>query len=989
MRDGKILWCLMITATFCIMRLAAWGDDKNDSLIVGLDVFDGASKRGVMMALTVYSLPDTIRIGKMSMGFDGCMYEMKFPSVSGKYAIYVDNIKGDTDDEFIRDILNRQGEYEPKWVDVEITEDNLTKKYLTLEPIYVSRPKPDKEIGLDEVTVTASRVKFYYKGDTLVYNADAFVLAEGTMLDGLLKQMPGVELKKDGKIYCNGKYVEELLLDGKNMFSGDNLLMLENIGAYTVKNIEVYRMTGRDSELMGSYAGDGKYVMDVKLKRQYSNGWITNNEAGYGTHNRYMGRLFGMWFSDNAGIVALARMNNLSDISTPGSNMTEEETWSPSNMGQGVIENILGGMSYMVRGPRNRWVINGALSATLAKPTIETSVIRHNYLSSGDTYDYNYTVDKTKELTLSTHHGVEMTLGSAVNLYIMPDFTYKHRHRDRNYVSTTLNNKMENLSRRILLGVYAHDEVRKDTLLNRMISEGLEKDNTLTGHLKTMMFKPLRQINGGRLHVEAEGEYNRKQVDAFNRFELNYGDNPTATERESQYFKNHPDETKKANVYARIMKDINGGNAGMGVEYRYGDESHTSMLYLLDRIEGFDAYNTPIGTLPSMHSYTEGLDGSQSYHSILREHSVIMTPKLTKDCVGERRGIYVDLSIPLELSHRSYEYIREPSKTTQKLTPTAFLIGMNGVLAFKHKRGQKWQFYTMDLSITPRKTPLYSMVDFMDNTDPLNITLGNQNLKSAYKANVRFSTQFGRSEVRPTHRIRVEHTSLINEFSRGYIYNPDNGVMTSRTYNVNGNWNGEGEYTFYTPLDANGAFEFTSTTTGRYNQSVDMVGVSTTNPLAVPDKQRVSTLSAEEEVDVNWNMDKQRFSLTGNMRMNRYESGDAGFEDFTSWTGRFGASGVLNLPRNWGVSTDLTLYIRRGFTDQRLNTQDLVWNARVTKSLLKGSVVVAVDGYDLLRQLTNITYTINAQARTETVSNVIPAYVLVHVQWRWNKQPKR
>ncbi|MBO4995696.1 MAG: hypothetical protein J6C78_06990, partial [Muribaculaceae bacterium] len=74
--------------------------------------------------------------------------------------------------------------------------------------------------------------------------------------------------------------------------------------------------------------------------------------------------------------------------------------------------------------------------------------------------------------------------------------------------------------------------------------------------------------------------------------------------------------------------------------------------------------------------------------------------------------------------------------------------------------------------------------------------------------------------------------------------------------------------------------------------------------------------------------------------------------------------------------------------DRQLNTTDLVWNARATKSILKGSVVFVVDAYDLLRQLTNVTYTINAQARTETVSNVIPAYVLFHIQYRWNKQPK-
>lgn len=94
---------------------------------------------------------------------------------------------------------------------------------------------------LDNVTVTASKVKFYNRGDTLVFNADAFQLAEGSMLDALIAQLPGVEIKDGGQIYVNGEFVETLLLNGKDFFKGDNKIMLDNIGAYTVKNVEVYK----------------------------------------------------------------------------------------------------------------------------------------------------------------------------------------------------------------------------------------------------------------------------------------------------------------------------------------------------------------------------------------------------------------------------------------------------------------------------------------------------------------------------------------------------------------------------------------------------------------------------------------------------------------------------------------------------------------------------------------------------------------------------
>lgn len=143
----------------------------------------------------------------------------------------------------------------------------------------------------------ASKVKFYNRGDTLVYNADAFNLAEGSMLDALIQQLPDVELKDNGNIYVNGKYVEELLLNGKHFFDNNKQLMLQNLASYTVKNIEVYDKLGRASELAGADLGDSQYVMDVKLKKQYMVGTMLNIEGGYGSEERHLGRLFAMAFT--------------------------------------------------------------------------------------------------------------------------------------------------------------------------------------------------------------------------------------------------------------------------------------------------------------------------------------------------------------------------------------------------------------------------------------------------------------------------------------------------------------------------------------------------------------------------------------------------------------------------------------------------------------------------------------------------------------------
>ena len=64
--------------------------------------------------------------------------------------------------------------------------------------IGVIRLHRERNHNLNEVKVTASRIMMVMKGDTLVYDANAFQLAEGSMLDELIRQLPGVRLESGG-----------------------------------------------------------------------------------------------------------------------------------------------------------------------------------------------------------------------------------------------------------------------------------------------------------------------------------------------------------------------------------------------------------------------------------------------------------------------------------------------------------------------------------------------------------------------------------------------------------------------------------------------------------------------------------------------------------------------------------------------------------------------------------------------------------------------
>lgn len=271
--------------------------------------------------------------------------------------------------------------YDVGYINVELSNLGRRETKLDLPDLCLKRAR-----RLEEVTVTASKVKFYHKLDTLVYDATAFQLAEGSMLDALVSQLPGVELKDNGQIFVNGKYVESLLLNGRDFFGKDNQLMLDNLGAYAVKDISVYERKGKTSEFYGRDMGDKDFVMDVRLKREYQHGWMVNIEGGAGSEERYLGRLFGLHFTPYSQIALFGGINNVNDQRKPGQNTT----WSPDKMPKGSQKTSQAGIDYNVSFNRMQNTINGNLTFSHVTDHSVSNTQRTNLLPSGNTYDYMF-----------------------------------------------------------------------------------------------------------------------------------------------------------------------------------------------------------------------------------------------------------------------------------------------------------------------------------------------------------------------------------------------------------------------------------------------------------------------------------------------------------------------------------------------------------------------------------------------------------------------
>ena len=85
--------------------------------------------------------------------------------VDAKYKIYL--------------VRSRLQGYDEAWQQVNITEAHSEGGTVQVPMLEMRKMK---QMDLDEVLVKATKVKMYYKGDTLVYDADAFKLPDGSML---------------------------------------------------------------------------------------------------------------------------------------------------------------------------------------------------------------------------------------------------------------------------------------------------------------------------------------------------------------------------------------------------------------------------------------------------------------------------------------------------------------------------------------------------------------------------------------------------------------------------------------------------------------------------------------------------------------------------------------------------------------------------------------------------------------------------------------
>ncbi|HLO60215.1 MAG TPA: outer membrane beta-barrel protein [Bacteroidales bacterium] len=194
--------------------------------------------------------------------------------------------------------------------------------------------------SLGEVTVISERVPVVVKKDTIEFNASSFKTNPNANVEDLLKKMPGIQVKSDGKIMAQGQEVKKIEIEGKTFFGNDPTLATRNLPANAVEKVQVYDKKSEQATFTGIDDGEKQKTINLKLKADRKKALFGNVSAGAGTNDRFRGKFSVNRFNSGNQLSFLGMAGNFNE---QGFSMEDYLNFS------GAMQQMAGGIKFLVR----------------------------------------------------------------------------------------------------------------------------------------------------------------------------------------------------------------------------------------------------------------------------------------------------------------------------------------------------------------------------------------------------------------------------------------------------------------------------------------------------------------------------------------------------------------------------------------------------------------------------------------------------------------
>lgn len=828
--------------------------------------------------------------------------------------------------------------YNEAWVNIDIP---LETKEMVSKELRL-RKAVSKE--LDEVTVTATKVKMYWKGDTIVYDASAFNLPEGSMLDDLIRQMPGVTLNDAGEIFVNGRKVDELLLGSKSFFRGRQQVLLKNLPYYTVKNIKVYEQSSELSKLLGYEATAKLYVMDVNLLEKYNQGITANLETGAGTKNRYLGRAFILGYNDIFRFSVAANANNVNE----NYHIKENIHGIPQKTDQSEL--TTNSLALDLKFDNKRIKDDFNVDFTYSTDRTEMTQRRETFLNgimpltdlSANTREKNH------NLKMNNHFKI-------IKPWLLFDFDFDHRsfHSESDGVT----------------------EQRDSILITRItdIGHGKGKAWNLNGYISgsTNFNLAKRTVLNYSLKVEHEDEksYSMRQYNYI-----------VPTSLPLNNFNDYKYRNTKGSIFLNSIL-MTKGDLWLSVaeEVKLERSKKRDFLYHPDSI-----------SLPSQKDALQAItDISNSYESRLYSSTFFSSLQLRKFGL-----LPTDEASPIPRHYPIWNinFIAEPKIQSLHYKRGAIDTLVNStVLTFRPEfelnifpTGTYVRQFTLFASYHTDSPSLYDLIDYRDTRTPQIVKLGNSNLKGSQTTytSVNF---YSRGSYPTLLHIGAKFIYYHRAIAQSVKYDPISGITTYCPVNVKGNFLGNISFDINRSFGRAHQWTISDNTETSFENSVDH---SLLQGETVSHINKVKTLKLHDGMFLQFNKGSLNVRASGDVLWHHSISKVRDFKTLNAIDFKYGLSVQYIIPiLNIAFSADGNVFTRRGYGMQSLNINRLIINASVSKSFMKGKLVAKLACFDLLHQLSPSNYEINAQARIETSYHPLPQYIMLRLLYQFNFNP--
>ena len=830
-------------------------------------------------------------------------------------------------------------------------------------------------IMLKGAVVTAMAQKVTLKEDTFVYNSAAYRTPEGSVVEELVKRLPGAEVSDDGTIKINGKEVKKILVDGKEFMTGDTKTALKNLPTSIIDKIKAYDEKSDLSKVTGIDDGEEQTVLDFNVKKGMNKGLMSNIDLGIGNKDRYSARGMGGYFNNNNRFMLFGNANNTSDRGFGGGGPRRG-----FGGGNGLNASKMLAANYNYE-EKNKFKFNTSLRWNHSDGDVWSRRSSENFMGSSSSFSNSLNQNFSRSDSWNGNIRLEWMPDTMTNILFRPSISWTTNDSRSMGLSASFNQDPYQYTEDPLSdeGIEKMDEV--DAVINRQKSVSLSysKNNNIRGMLQLN-----RKLNnkGRNVTLRMDAKYTDKDSKSISLQNAHLYLVQNEAGLDSTYQTNRYNLTPSKDysysaqaTYSEPLWKATFLQFSYKFTYSYSKSDRSTYDFSKYSFDGispeYGAWGNYLGRLDG--ELGDYRDDKLSRYSEYRNytHDIQVMMRFIRQKYNLNFGVMIQPQRSKFIQDYQGKYV-DTVRTVTNVSPT---------LDFRY-RFSKMSNLRVNYRGTTSQPSISQLLDITDNSDPLNISKGNPGLKPSFTQNFRlFYNNFVQNHNKGV-MTYINFSTTSNSISNKVTYDETTGGRITRPENINGNWNVMGVFMFNCSIDSTGVWNINTDTNLGYNHYVSYLSLDKSQ-----DSQKNTTQNTtwNERLSLSYRNDWLELSLDGTLAYNHAKNKLQPNSNLDTWQFSYGPSMTLTAPWGTSLNTSLSCSSRRGYSDASMNTDEFVWNAQLSQGFLKGKpLTVMLQFYDLLHQQSTFSRAISSVSRTDTEYNAINSYAMLHVVYRMN-----